>query len=92
MGAIIKGVTYFEEIIIYFKKHYKVLSPWFIDSKNLPSELQKEEEVLKMHDAFIGELKVGFSAALSKDRMIIDHVGLSMINKFGWLVFRSITS
>jgi hypothetical protein len=69
MGAIIKGVTYFEEIIIYFKKHYKVLSPWFIDSKNLPSELQKEEEVLKMHDAFIGELKVGFSAALSKDRM-----------------------
>ena len=69
MGAIISGVTHFDEIISYFKTNYAVLSANFIRSKNVPEELQKEAEILKMHDAFIGELKVSFSAALSKDRM-----------------------
>jgi len=69
MGAVTSGVTYFEEIINYFKDNYAALSPNFMKSKNVPEELQQEAEVLKMHDAFIGELKIGFSAALSKDRM-----------------------
>jgi len=71
MKACINGVTYFDEIISYFKTNYAVLAPVFVKSKNLPVEIKDETEkdITNMHDAFIGELKVGFSGALSKDKL-----------------------
>lgn len=39
MRAVTSGVTYFEEIINFFKTNYAALSPSFIQSKNVPAEL-----------------------------------------------------
>lgn len=71
MQAIVRGVTFFEEIIAYFKIHFKKLAPEFIKQKNLKVEMNAdtEKDILNMHEAFIGELKVSFSAALGKDRL-----------------------
>ena len=71
MRAIKCGVTYFDDAISFFKEHYDVLAPIYVKEKKLPVEIKDEtkKDVLNMHDAMIGELKVGFSSALSKDRL-----------------------
>ena len=71
MDAIINGVTFFDEAISYFKENFDQLAPHYVKSKKLPVEVKEEskKEILNMHDAFIGELKVAFSAALGKDRL-----------------------
>lgn len=71
MQAIYNGVTYFDEAISYFEENYAVLAPVYVKSKNLPVEVKPENEkdIKNMHQAFISELKVNFSAALGKDRM-----------------------
>lgn len=71
LEAITSGVTYFDEAVKYFKEHYDLLAPIYVKNKNLPVEVKDEtkKDILNMHDAFINELKVNFSTALSKDRM-----------------------
>jgi hypothetical protein len=71
MEAIINGVTFFDEAISFFKANFEDLAPHYVKAKALPVEVKEEtkQEILNMHDAFIGELKVAFSAALGKDRL-----------------------
>lgn len=71
MKAMIYGVTYWDELVSFFKANYKALAPVFVKSKNLPVEIKNETEkdVISMHEAFINEMKKGFSSALSKDRL-----------------------
>lgn len=71
MDAIINGVTFFDEAISFFKANYEQIAPHYVKAKKLPVEVKEEskQEILNMHDAFIGELKVAFSAALGKDRL-----------------------
>mmetsp|Transcript_5537 Transcript_5537/g.8699 ORF Transcript_5537/g.8699 Transcript_5537/m.8699 type:complete len:296 (+) Transcript_5537:118-1005(+) len=71
MEAIKVGVTYFEEAIKFFKENYDALAPVYVNSKGLPFEVKEEnkKDILNMHEAMIGELKVSFSAALGKDRL-----------------------
>jgi hypothetical protein len=69
--AITVGVTFFDEAISFFKENYDVLAPIYVKNKSLPVEVKEEttQDILNMHQAYIGELKVGFSSALSKDRL-----------------------
>ena len=65
MQAIYNGVTYFDDAVSYFVENYAVLAPVYVKSKNLPVEVKPENEkdIKNMHQAFISELKVNFSAA-----------------------------
>ena len=69
--ALQMGVTFFEDAITYFKEHYDVLAPVYVKTKSLPVEVKEDtkKDIINMHDAFISELKVGFSGALGKDRL-----------------------
>jgi len=71
MAGVLRGVTYFDEVIAFFKDNYDELAPAFVKAKNLPVQINNDskKEILNMHDAFVGELKVAFSAALGKDRL-----------------------
>jgi len=64
-------VSFFDEAIAYFNDNYDVLAPIFVRQNNLDIELTDDtrKDILNMHDAMIGELKVNFSSALSKDRL-----------------------
>ena len=66
MGAVMRGVTYWDEAITFFKANFNDLAPEFIKEKKLPMEVSDttREDILKMHDAFIGELRTQFSNAL----------------------------
>jgi len=69
--AVLRGVTFFDEMHAYFKENYKVLAPVYITMKKLPSELtvEKEKEISNLHEAWINELKQGFMAGVTNDRM-----------------------
>jgi hypothetical protein len=69
--AIGTGVTYFDDAVAYFKKNYAVLAPAYVKAKKLGVEItpETEKDILNMHDAALGEIKISFSAALGKDRM-----------------------
>jgi len=71
LDGIKRGVTYFDEAIIFFKQNYDELAPVYVKAKNLGLEVNEDtkKDILNMHEAMIGELKVGFSSALSKDRL-----------------------
>lgn len=71
LKAIKVGVTYFDEAILFFQENYDVLAPIYVKTKGLPVEVKAEtkKDILNMHQAMLGELKVGFSSALSKDRL-----------------------
>jgi len=71
MNAVYRGVTYFDEVIAFFTANYSELAPSFLEHKGLKVEVtaDNQKDILNMHDAFIGELKVSFSAALGKDRL-----------------------
>jgi hypothetical protein len=69
--AICSGVTYFDDAVAFFKENFAVLAPTYIKIKKLDVEIKPETEkdILNMHDAALGEIKISFSTALSKDRM-----------------------
>jgi hypothetical protein len=69
--AVTRGVAFFDQMHIFFKEHYAKLAPIFIDLKKPPSELtvENEKEIINMHEAYINEINLTFSGALSKDRM-----------------------
>jgi len=71
MDGIIRGVTYFDEAITFFKENYDVLAPLYVKNKGLKMEINADtkQDINNMHEAHIGELKVAFSAALGKDRL-----------------------
>jgi hypothetical protein len=71
MQAIFNGVTYFDEATSFFLENYSELAPVYVKSKNLPVEVNadNEKDIKNMHQAYISELKVNFSSALGKDRM-----------------------
>jgi len=65
------GVTYFDEATKFFKDNYDLLAPIYVKQKNLPVEIKEEtkKDICNMHDAMVNELRIGFSSALSKDRL-----------------------
>jgi len=71
MEAIIRGVTYFDELLALFAANYAELAPVYIKEKGIDVEIKEDnkKDILNMHDAFVGELKTNFSAALGKDRL-----------------------
>lgn len=42
MNALMNGITYFDELIQYFKDNYDVLAPEYIKQKKLPIEIKAE--------------------------------------------------
>jgi hypothetical protein len=71
MNAVYRGVTYFDEVIAFFTVNQQELAPEFLKMKgfDMVATDENQKEIQNMHDAFIAELKVSFSAALSKDRL-----------------------
>lgn len=71
MNAIYRGATFFDDAVSFFAENFDLLAPEFIKIKQLTIEITDEnrQDVQKMHDAFINELKTNFSAALSRDRL-----------------------
>lgn len=55
----------------FFKENYKLLAPVYIDMKKPPSELTAEcvTEITNLHEAWVIELKTGFTEGVTKDRM-----------------------
>lgn len=71
LNAILHGVTYFDEAINFFKACFEVLAPVFVKAKGIALEVNEDtkKDITNMHDSYIKELKVNFSAALSKERL-----------------------
>ena len=59
--AVSLGVTYFEEMNNFFKANYEKLSPIFIEMRKTPSDMTGRKEIENLHDAYVSELKEGFS-------------------------------
>lgn len=68
LNAVYRGVTYFEELLAFFAANYEVLAPVFLKQKNITTE-NSQKEIQNIFDAFVDEMKVAFSAGLSKDRL-----------------------
>ena len=85
--ALIRGVTYFEEMQQFFSKNYEELSQVFIEDKKPPSLVNTEDkkEVSNMHEAYINELRTTFSAALTNDRLYHRPAGFIQDNQI-WLL------
>lgn len=70
LDAIYSGVTYFDEIKLFFKENVAELAGEFAKSNpHLPLDLKNTDDINARHVAFIDEMKVNFSAALGKDRL-----------------------
>jgi len=70
MDAIFCGVTYFDEVKVYFKRHIGVLKSEFSKSNpHLTLDLANEDDIYARHTAWMDELKVNFAGALGKDRL-----------------------
>ena len=70
LSAITYGVTYFEEIKMYFKLHVDTLKDEFAkNNPHLTLDMSDTDDINARHTAFCDELKVNFSSALGKDRM-----------------------
>jgi hypothetical protein len=41
-NALINGITYFEEIVQYFKDEYDTVAPEYVKSKKLPIEIKAD--------------------------------------------------
>jgi hypothetical protein len=70
-----------------FKENYDILSPDFIEkNKNNPMASEgKKEDILKLHEGYVGEMKNSFSSALGKDRLYMRPAGFIMENHL-WLL------
>jgi TPR repeat protein len=81
------GVTYYEECQKYFRQHYDQLAPGFIKERKVPIELKEEnkEDICKMHDAYVNEMRSEFSAALSKDRLYHQAAGF-VKDQLSWII------
>mmetsp|Transcript_11751 Transcript_11751/g.8192 ORF Transcript_11751/g.8192 Transcript_11751/m.8192 type:complete len:129 (-) Transcript_11751:757-1143(-) len=56
--AVESGVTYFDQMNLFFKEHQKELTPVFIECRNLPSSVDSsgDKEIQNLHDAYVNEL------------------------------------
>lgn len=81
------GVTYYDETQNYFKEHFDKLAPVFIKERKVTLEINAEnkEDICKMHDAYINEIRTDFSAALGKDRLY--HLAAGFVkDQLSWLI------
>ncbi len=85
--ALITGVTYFDEMQTFFSANYDELSKVFIEQKKPSSLVDRDNktEICNMHDAYINELKVSFSTALTNDRLYHRPAGFIQDNQI-WLL------
>lgn len=69
--ALLNGVSFFEEFQGLFAQNYDELSPIFLQSNKQSAMINKDnkEEVIKLHEAYINEIKTSFSQALGRDRL-----------------------
>jgi hypothetical protein len=76
-----------DELQALFAEHYDVLLPTYI-ANNKPSELidrDNKEEMIKVHQAMVNEMKTSFSAALQKDRLYQRPAGFVQDTQI-WLI------
>ena len=87
LNGLFSGVTFFDEVRACFKDNYDVLAPVYVKEKGLGMEINDttKQDIVNIHNAFIDELKVNFSAALGKDRMYSRPCGFCNDQQI-WLV------
>ena len=70
-------MSFFDEFHALFRDNYDELSPLFLASKK-PTTLiatTNKTDVLNLHAAYLGEMKLTFSQAMGKDRLYQRPVG-----------------
>jgi phenylalanyl-tRNA synthetase beta subunit len=69
--ALLYGVSFFDDFQALFVANFDELSPIFLTTKKPSALINKDskEEVIKLHEAYINEIRSSFSAALGKDRL-----------------------
>lgn len=69
----LNGVSFFDEFHQLFKDNFDELSPVFLNKKsqqnNTLIDKSNSQDVLKLHEAYVNEMKTSFSQALGKDRL-----------------------
>jgi TPR repeat protein len=85
--ALLYGVSMFDEFHGLFRAHFDVLAPIFLTVKKPTTMINKDnnEEVVKLHEAYVNEMKTAFSGALGKDRLYKRPVGFMQDQQI-WMV------
>ena len=85
--ALLYGVSFFEEFHALFIANFAELSPIFLTTKKPSAMIDKDnkEEVIKLHEAFVNEIKTSFSGALGKDRLYQRPVGFMQDQQI-WMI------
>lgn len=75
--AVLRGVSFFDEFHALFRDNYDELSPLFLASKKPTTLIDTtiKADVLNLHAAYLGEMKLTFSQAMGKDRLYNRPVG-----------------
>ena len=75
--AVLSGVSLFDDFHKMFIDNYDELAPVFLEKKKPSSILptSTKEEILKLHEAYVNEMKTSFSHALGRDRLYERPVG-----------------
>lgn len=71
LKAVQFGVTFFDQLIAYFKDNFETLCPVFCEIRKPPTgvDTANRTEMENLHEAYVAEIKNSFMAALGKDRM-----------------------
>lgn len=67
MKAVSLGVTHFDTLTKFFADNYEAASKVFIETKK--HEVSDRKACENLHEAYVNEMKEGFSAVLGKDRL-----------------------
>jgi len=84
LNAMENGVTAFTDIGKFFKDNLEVLKPAFLERKKITT-IDKDEEVLNLHDAYVNENLSKFEEAMKKD-MLYENATAFMNNGMIWLM------
>lgn len=85
--ALLYGVSFFEEFQGLFTANFDLLAPIFLTVKKPAALINKDsrEEVTKLHEAYVNEIRSSFSAALGKDRLYQRPVGFMQDQQI-WMI------
>ena len=85
--ALLNGVSFFDEFQGLFANNYDELSPIFLESNKPSAMINKDNknEVIKLHEAYVNEIKTSFSQALGRDRLYQRPVGFMQDQQI-WII------
>lgn len=85
--ALLNGVSLFDDFHGLFRANFDELAPIFLATKKPTTMIDKNnrEEVTKLHEAYVNEIRTAFSSALGKDRLYKRPVGFMQDQQI-WMI------